>query len=117
EIARLRERLVPYLAEQARRTIDTDRPLMRGLFFEWPSDARVWDWPLEFLLGDDLLVHPVTTGGVSTWDTYLPEGSWVDVWDGAVHDGGQVVTRAVPPAVVPVYCRADQWETLRPLFT
>jgi len=117
EIARLRERLVPYLAEQARRSIATARPLMRALFFEWPDDAQVWEWPLQFLLGDDLLVHPVTSGGVEHWETYLPAGRWVDVWTGEVHDGGHVVTRAVPPAVVPVYCRAERWPALRPIFT
>ncbi len=115
-IARLRERLVPYLAEQARRTIASDRPLMRGLFFDWPADARAWDWPGEFLLGDDLLVHPVTAGGASSWETYLPEGRWVDVWNGEVHDGGQVVAREVPLTVVPVYCREERWAALRETF-
>jgi len=113
EIAPLRDRLVPSLAEQARRSVETAAPLMRGLFFTWPHDERVWDWPLEFTLGEDLLVHPVTEGGVETWDTYLPEGRWVDVWSEEVHEGGQVVTRAVPPAVVPVYCRAERWAELR----
>ena len=116
EIAKLRERLVPYLVEQARRTIDTDRPLMRGLFFDWPDDARVWDWPGEFLLGDDLLVHPVTEPGVTTWETYLPAGEWVDVWSGEVFAGGQVVAREVPVPQVPVFCRADRWATLRETF-
>jgi alpha-glucosidase (family GH31 glycosyl hydrolase) len=117
EIAKLRERLVPYLAEQARRTIETDRPLMRALFFDWPGDARVWDWPGEFLLGDDLLVHPVTEPGVTTWETYLPEGEWVDVWSGEVFAGGQVVAREVPVTVVPVYCRAANWSLLRGAFS
>jgi len=35
------------------------------------------------------------------------------VWSEEVHEGGQVVTRAVPPAVVPVYCRAERWAELR----
>ena len=38
--ADLRERLVPYLAEQAARTITTDRPLMRPLFFDHPAIRR-----------------------------------------------------------------------------
>ena len=115
--AHLRERLVPYLAEQARRTIATDRPLMRGLFFDWPDDAAAWQWPGEFLLGDDLLVHPVTEPGATTWATYLPAGSWVDVWTGAVLDGGTSVERDVPRDVVPVYCRAGAWQGLRDVLT
>jgi len=111
--AHLRARLVPYLAQQAHRTIATDRPLMRGLFFDWPEDEEVWRWPAQFLLGDDLLVHPVTRPNASSWSTYLPEGSWVDAWSGERHTGGSTVSRAVPSDVVPLYCRAERWEDLR----
>lgn len=114
--AHLRERLVPYLAEQTRRAIATDRPLMRGLFFDWPDDAAAWAWPHEFGLGDDLLVHPVTEPGATTWRTYLPAGRWVDAWSGDVHDGGRVVERDVPRDVVPVFCRAEAWPALAPVF-
>ncbi|WP_149202106.1 TIM-barrel domain-containing protein [Actinotalea subterranea] len=106
-LAHLRERLVPYLAEQAAGTIASSRPLMRGLFFDWPDDAAVWDWPAEYLLGDDLLVHPVTEPGATTWRTYLPAGTWTDLWSGEVHDGGRVVERDVPRDVVPVYVRTS----------
>ena len=43
--AQLRERLVPHLAEQARATIATGRPLVRGLFFDWPDDATMLPGP------------------------------------------------------------------------
>lgn len=114
--AHLRERLVPYLAEQARRTIATDRPLMRALFFDRPDDDAAWARPGQFRLGDDLLVHPVTDPGATTWTTYLPPGEWVDVWDGRPVTGGGEVERAVPVDVVPVYCRAERWEDLADVF-
>lgn len=113
-LAHLRERLVPYLSEQASRTVATSRPLMRGLFFDWPDDAQVWAWPAEYLLGDDLLVHPVTEPGATSWRTYLPAGRWVDLWTGAVHDGGRVVERDVPRDVVPVYVRDRAGDGVRP---
>ena len=56
--AKLRERLLAYLAEQARAAVTTDRPLMRPLFFDH-RDPAVWDHPLQYQLGDDLLVSPV----------------------------------------------------------
>ncbi len=115
--AELRERLVPYLAEQARKAIETDRPLMRGLFFDWPDEPAVWEWPGQFLLGNDLLIHPVTQPAVTVWSSFLPVGRWVDVWTGVSHEGGQVVERSVPRDVLPVYCRAERWEQLRPVFS
>lgn len=114
--AHLRERLVPYLQAQAARAVATSRPLMRGLFFDWPHDAEVWRHPTQYLLGDDLLVDPVLEPSVTTWSTYLPAGAWVDVWSGERHAGEQVVTRDVPRDIVPVYCRAEQWPGLAEVF-
>jgi alpha-glucosidase (family GH31 glycosyl hydrolase) len=111
--ARLRERLLPYLSEQARVAVTTDRPLMRPLFFDH-ADPAVWDHPLHYQLGDDLLVNPVTEPGATAWTTYLPPGEWIDVWTGEQVAG--TVTRPVPLDVVPVYCRAAAWPARAPLF-
>ena len=116
QYAELRERLVPYLVEQAALTIDTDRPLMRPLFFDYGIDPEVWNHPYHYLLGNDLLVNPVLEPGVTTWTTYLPEGEWVDVWTGDLLTGGQLVTREVPLDIVPVYCRAARWPALSDSF-
>lgn len=114
--AKLRERLVPYLAEQARKAVETSTPLMRGLFFDHGDDPAIWSWPLQFQLGDSLLVSPVTEPGATTWTTYLPAGRWVDAWTGAALEGGREVTREVPRDVVPVYVAADAWPALAPVF-
>ena len=36
---------------------------MRALFFEFPDDDAVWDFPEQYFLGDDLLVAPVVEPG------------------------------------------------------
>jgi alpha-glucosidase (family GH31 glycosyl hydrolase) len=114
--AQLRERLVPYLAEEAARTVATDAPLMRGLFFDWPQDPAVWDHPVQYLLGSSLLVSPVTEPGATTWAVYLPAGRWVDVWSGEPADGARTVERDVTGHVIPVYCLEEDWERLAPVF-
>jgi len=115
-LAHLRERLVGYLSGQARIAVTTDRPLMRPLFFDHGADPEVWNRPLQYQLGDDLLVHPVTEPGATSWTTYLPAGTWIDVWTGAQVDGGRTVTREVPIDVVPVYGRASAWPGLSAVF-
>jgi alpha-glucosidase (family GH31 glycosyl hydrolase) len=112
----LRERLVPYLAEEAARAVATGEPLMRPLFFDAPADDRVWDYPLQWMLGDALLVAPVTTPGAATATAYLPPGSWRDAFTGERLDGGRVVDRPTPIDELPVWVRADAWERLRGLF-
>ena len=41
------------------------KPLMRALCFEVDGDERIWDFPEQCFLGDDLLVAPVTEAGVA----------------------------------------------------
>lgn len=114
--AHLRERLVGYLAQQARLAVETDRPLMRALFFDHADDAVIWEHPGEFQLGDDLLVHPITEPGAGEWATYLPAGGWVDAWTGESHDGRRVVAREYPWGEVPVFVRAARWSELAGVF-
>ena len=112
----VRERLVPYLAEQARSSIASGAPLMRPLYFDFPGDERVWDFPLQWMLGRDILVVPVLEAGVREWSVYLPEGEWIDAFSGEAMTGGTVVSRAVPIDELPVYVRASAWESLRAVF-
>ena len=114
--SRIRERLVPYLAEQARRAIDSSAPLMRPLYFEHPRDENVWRHPLQWMLGDDLLVAPVLEPGATEWSVYLPTGDWVDAFSGEHVAGGRVVTRAVPIHELPVYAKASAWPRLQHVF-
>ncbi len=102
----IRERLVPYLVEQANRSVEAGSPLMRALGFEWPDDPHAWDHPYEYLLGDELLVAPVIEPGVTSCEVYLPAGEWVDLWTGERISGGQTVRREVPLDTIPVYRRA-----------
>ena len=114
--AQLRERLVPYLAAEARKSIDTGAPLMRPLYFDAPGDENVWSHPLQWMLGDHILVSPVTEVGATEWSIYLPEGDWVDAWTGGAMVGGQVVVRPAPINEIPIYVRAAAWEQLAPIF-
>lgn len=114
--AHLRERLLGYLVASARTAVETDRPLLRGLFFDWPDHPEVWRFPHQFGCGDALVVHPVTEPGASTWETWLPPGEWIDVWTGERLAGDAVVVREVPLDVVPVYFRARDWGELAGCF-
>jgi len=112
----LRERLVPYLSEQAAVAIRTGRPLMRGLFVDHPDDEATWRFPYQFGLGDDLLICPVVEPGATSWAVHLPPGAWVDVWTGERLRGGHELDRAVSLDTVPVHCRAEAWPRLQSIF-
>lgn len=107
----VRETLRPYLAEQARSCLETGKPLMRALVFDHPNDPQIWQHPHQFLLGDDLLINPVTQPGATTWDAYLPAGTWTDYWTGSTHNGGQTITSATGWANPPVFRRTTTSST------
>lgn len=112
----LRERLVPYLADSAAEAVRSSAPLLRPLFFDHPTDERVWEFPLQWLLGADILVAPVLSPGVAEWTVYLPAGDWVDAFTGQPATGGTTVSRYVPMDELPVYVRAHAWPALAGVF-
>jgi alpha-glucosidase (family GH31 glycosyl hydrolase) len=112
----LRERLVPYLAAEAAKAVAARQPLMRPLFFDAPDDPQVWQHPLQWMLGDALLVAPVTAEGATTASVYLPPGDWRDAFTAEPVEGGRVVERPTPIDEVPVWVRQDDWERMRSVF-
>jgi alpha-glucosidase (family GH31 glycosyl hydrolase) len=114
--AQLRERLVPYLHEQAEAGIAVGLPLMRPLGLVHPHDDRGWRQPTQYMLGDELLVCPVTEFDTNEWSCYLPDGDWVDVWTGARRTGPATVAVDAPLDQVPVWCRAQAWPALSDIF-
>ena len=112
----LRERLVPYLAASARAAIAEGGTLMRPLYFDDPGDPGVWAHPLQWMLGDSLLVAPVTEEGATVATAYLPHGTWVDAFTGESTAGGHVVERPTPLGEIPVWVREQDWPRLEPVF-
>ena len=103
-----RYRLLPYIYSLAARLHESGSMLMRPLVFDFPTDREALRQPTEFMLGPALLVCPVTEGGVSSWQVYLPqtEGGWTDCRTGKRYDGGQYIQMAVDKTFIPVFARS-----------
>lgn len=111
----LRERLVPYLAEQGRRAVEQCLPLMRALCFE-TDDERLWQFPEQYLLGDDMLVAPVTEPGATVKSVFIPAGQWLDAWRGAAVRAPAVLQVDAPLGYPPVFIRRGAAVALRHIF-
>jgi alpha-D-xyloside xylohydrolase len=102
----LRERLRPYLHDQARRTSRTGVPIMRPLLLEFPEDQGSWDVDDQFMFGRDLLVAPVLEERASERSVYLPAGAeWTNAWTGARAPDGEVVIVEAPLEQIPLFVR------------
>jgi alpha-glucosidase len=98
--------LAPYLREQVGAARSRGLPAQRPLFLHFEADPHTHTIQDEYLYGPDLLVAPVHRAGAENWEAYLPAGAtWVHVWSGASHAGGQAVTVPAPFGAPPVFWR------------
>ncbi|MBX3066040.1 MAG: glycoside hydrolase family 31 [Anaerolineae bacterium] len=98
----LRQKLMPYIWQEAQHSAATGEPMMRALKLWYPQASEY-----QYFFGRDLLVSPVVEPEVSTWELFLPEGKWRDLWTGQEIDGGKVITVAAPLDRIPVFVRGE----------
>jgi len=102
----LRERIRPYVHEQASSTTKTGIPMMRPMLVDFPEDETSWDVDDQFMFGPDLLVAPVLEQGARSRRVYLPSGAqWANAWTGAPARGGAHVTAEAPLERIPLFLR------------
>jgi alpha-glucosidase (family GH31 glycosyl hydrolase) len=103
--AELRYRLLPYYYALAWAAYQTGLPTVRPLMLEFQADPRLGDIDDQTLLGDRLMMAPVTEPGATTRRIILPEGTWHDFWSTESHLGGGEIEYAAPLDRLPLLVR------------
>ncbi|RJL32600.1 TIM-barrel domain-containing protein [Bailinhaonella thermotolerans] len=109
--ANVRMNLVPYLYSEAARSARTGMPMMRAMSLAFPGDdAFPGDGAgagrdQQYLLGENLLVAPVTTAGATVRELRVPAGEWTDLWNGGRFTGPGTKAYGADLATIPVYAR------------
>ena len=98
---KLRQRLLPYLYSLFDECHRTGAPILRPLLFEYPEDETTYTADDEFLLGDALLVAPITRPGIEHRHVYLPEGTWFHYYSGERFEGPVHILAHAPWASPP----------------
>lgn len=101
----LRYRLLPYLYSLFYTAHTTGLPVLRPLVMEYPQDPAVRALSEEFLVGEYLLVAPVTEPQALYKNVYLPQGIWYDLESRGTHQGGQWVYKEAPLGVLPAFVK------------
>ena len=102
----LRERLRDYIRTQMKKAHEDGTPMMRPVFYDFPTDQESWNVEDAYLFGPDLYVAPVMEDHVTEREVYLPDGTaWFNAWTGEKYEGGQNVTVAAPMDIIPVFVR------------
>ena len=103
----LRYQLLPYLYSLFYEHEQIGTPVMRPLWFDYPSDQRTYEVEDQFLVGSELLVAPVINEGSVRRNVYFPCGSeWRDWWTGASYEGNSEIEIDAPIETLPLFIRA-----------
>nr|XP_057919713.1 neutral alpha-glucosidase AB isoform X2 [Doryrhamphus excisus] len=107
EAVRQRYTLLPYWYQQFYQAYRTGLPVMRPLWVEYPQDPATYALEDQYLIGGDLLVHPVTEEGATGVTAYLPgkDEVWFDVHTFQRHNGAQNLYIPVTMSSIPVFQR------------
>lgn len=119
KVNHLRYQFIPYIYSIAARVWKDDYTMIRMLAFDFAEDARARDTDDQFLLGDCLMVCPVTTpmyydrdskpieDSTKTREVYLPKGTgWYDFWTNQYYDGGQTIMAKASIDIIPLFVKA-----------
>ena len=67
-------------------------PIMRPMFYTFPSDQGTWNANTQFMIGDSLLVAPCLQENGTTSDVYFPQGTWYSLYDYSITDASSNAT-------------------------
>lgn len=101
----LRYRLLPYLYSLFYIAHTTGLPVLRPLVMEYQKDPASRGLSGEFLVGEHLLVAPVTEPKAQAKSLYLPEGVWYELESRGIRQGNQWVTKKAPLGDLPVFVK------------
>ncbi|CAG5129966.1 unnamed protein product [Candidula unifasciata] len=83
----IREQYVSIILELAEESVKTGSPIIRPLWWIAPLDQQALVIEDQYLLGDCILVAPVTVRGAWKRDIYIPAGTWDDKLRGGHFQG------------------------------
>jgi len=111
---KLKSQLLPYTYSIAHEATQ-GKPMVRALFLDYPNAFTLSDkTQYEFLYGPSFLVAPIYKNTAADADgndvrneIYLPEGTWIDYFDGTAYAGGRLLSNFDAPLwKLPVFVRS-----------
>ena len=114
---RLRHRLLPYLYTANVRTARDGVPLISPMYYYDKSEnARKEKYRNQYWFGEQMIVAPVTEPsrrGRANVRFYLPEGEWINFFNGKKYTGGEYEENC-PLDEIPVFAKAGAIVPLLP---
>ena len=95
-MAKLHRLLVPYIQECLELYAERGIPVIRSMWDAFPQMPGYTEIATQFVMGNELVVTPVTDVGVNEVSVLLPEGAWKHLLTGQDYIGGEHIVEAKP---------------------
>ncbi len=102
---KLRYQLLPYLYNCFYEAHSSGVPVMRPLFLNYPGDKKTYLIDDEYFVGEDLLVAPVVNKGAVDRCVYLPDGEWINYYNGDIYSGNKEIIVNTPLEMLPIFIK------------
>lgn len=100
----LREKMKPYIWKHVLKANADGTPIMRPLFYDFPTDKKTWDIEDEYMFGDSILVAPIYYYQARERSVYLPQGvDWVNANTGELFEGGRTINVEADIRTIPYF--------------
>ncbi len=102
---KLHYKFIPYIYDLCYEESLTGLPILRPLIMEYEDDINVINCNDEYLVGNSILVAPITEQGAVVRSVYLPVGTWIDYHTGHRIKGGRYILCEAPIDICPIFIR------------
>lgn len=108
EYIELRHKWMPHLYELFQEAAETGMPVMRPMMMHYADDPNTLKLHDQFMIGEDVLVAPVTQSAAKHRIVYLPKGTWYNYWnDKESYQGGQYIMAAADLDTLPIFIKEN----------
>ncbi|CAF1479228.1 unnamed protein product [Rotaria sordida] len=102
----IRYTLLPYYYTLFYKAHTQGSTVIRPLFHEYPTDKNTLDIFLQFLVGQNIMLAPVTDDGARQVQVYIPSADWYDYYTGVrMLSEKQYITLDAPLNTIPIFLR------------
>ncbi|PYZ97411.1 alpha-glucosidase [Alteribacter lacisalsi] len=98
---------MPQLYKLFRDASVTGLPVMRPLVLEYPEDKNTFNLSDQFMVGDNVIIAPITAPDMFHRAVYLPEGKWVNYWTKENLQGPKHILTEADIQTLPIFVKAD----------
>ncbi|CAF1225575.1 unnamed protein product [Adineta ricciae] len=107
EALRIRYSFLPYYYTLFYKSHLYGSTVIRPLFHEYPTDSKTFDIFLQFLVGPNLMIIPVTDPDSRQVEGYIPSSEWFDYYTGHQHlYAKQWINISAPLEIIPILLRS-----------